>query len=499
MGINERSKLLGVVDTTPSTPILPKHQNPFESEFRKTSSGGSSTSSFATATTTASTPVSASSTRGGGGGERGFSSGLRHPVAEPPPSTPSTASIEKKREREKNRQHSKHSLKGDYAKAGSASRPHGTPTVAGSNAAKRGAGVESSSKPTNIMVVPKKKGTVRPPLRVPVPTSPMSSGAGGVTTLFSSAPSKSKQPSQSLGELFQVDQQQERGGSSGGHSSTSSSGNKPLKQRKSRTKTQQQQSQVTPSSSSTSTSTVSFTTSSPFSSLSVPPKSSGNTESTVPTTSAPLSSCESVPKPKRSVLVSPNVCNVTSVGGKESIDTKVIFPLVRSSSGGGIEVAPQPLGFQARDAYEAEGYPTSIDIAHMHNLSFEDNSAAIQPNVVVETLSRKKEKKRKKKHREKEKMDTSESLLPDFTSTNVGSRGSSEAGAFGHVTPISGHVTFTDSHVIPSDGHVTTTHASTSGEVPTSLKVHLPKPRPSALKITGYVLCLSVHAVQSIM
>jgi len=198
-------------------------------------------------------------------------------------------------------------------------------------------------------------------------------------------------------------------------------------------------------------------------------------------------------------LASPSVCNITSVGGKDSIDTKVIFPLVRSSSGGGIEVAPQPLGFQARDAYEAEGYSTSIDIAHIHSLSFQDNSAAIQPNAVAETLSRKKEKKRKKKHREKEKMDTSESLLPDFTSTNVGSRGSSEAGAFGHVTPISGHVMFTDSHVIPSDGHMTTTHASTSGEVPTSLKVHLPKPRPSALKITGYVLYLSVHAVQSVM
>ena len=489
MGINERSKLLGVVDTTPSTPILPKNQNPFESEFRRTPSGSIITSSFATAT--ASTPVSASSTRGG---ERGLLSGLRHPIAEPPPATPSTAGIEKKREREKNRQHSRHSLKGDYAKVGSASKPHGTLAVAGSHAAKGGVGVELSSKPTNIMVVPKKKGTVRPPLRVPMPTSPMSSGISGLTASLSSSSSKPKQPSHSLGELFQVDsQQQERGGSSGGHSSaTSSSSHRSLKQRKSRTKAQQQQSQVPPSSVS-----ISFATSNPNSSSSAPPKSSNSGDLTLPSSSAPLSSYESVPKPKKSVFVSPNVPDVASVGGTDSIDTKVVFPLVKSASGG-IEVAPQPLSFHTPQArVEGQGYPTSIDISRIHNLAFEDTGAVIPPSAAVELLNRKREKKRKKKQkkdREKEKMDTSESPLPDLASMNVGSRGSSETGAFARVTPIPGHVMFTDSHVIPQDGHMTTTHAITSGEVPTSLKVHLPKPRPSALKITGYVcILLIVH------
>ena len=472
---NEQRKLLGVVDTTPSTPILPGKQNPFDSEYRKFDGSSSLHSSFTTTTTS-----SSSSGSGRGGAEK---SGSRHPIAEPPPAAGSNTSREKKREMDKDRQHSK---KGDRAKASSASKPHGVPHAAGSSAAEKGGPADPTTnlKPTNILVVPKPKKTVKTPRLVPSSPTASSHSASGAAVTPLSATSKSKQPSHPLGDLFKVDSQQQQGGTgSSGHSvASSSSHTKPLKQKKSRTKTQQQ---VPP----TSSSHVSYSDSHPHPSSSASHKTSNTVIGSGTTT---ISSHGTVPRHKKSASVHPSVSTTASGGSKEYIDTKVVFPLmkVKSTGDGAIKVTPQPQSFHPSHV-KGDG---SIDIAHLGQLSFKGTSHletmedTSQPTSAapVEKLNRKKEKKLRKKQkrdRDKEKMDTSESPLPTATRTT------NDTEAFAQVAPLPSRVPPADSHVVPSYiSHMTASH--TYEGTPTSLKVHIPKPRPSELKITGYVtLC----------
>ena len=471
----EQRKLLGVVDTTPSTPILPGKQNPFDSEYRKFDGSSSIQSSF-TATTT--TTTSSSSTGRGGGAEKSSS---RHPIAEPPPATASSTNREKKREMDKDRQHSR---KGDRTKASSASKPHGIPHGAGSGAARKGGHAEPTSnvKPTNILVVSKPKKTTKTPRVVPSSPTATSHPASGTSITPLSAPSKSKQPSHPLGDLFKVDtalsQQQQGTTSNSGHSVTpSSSHSKPFKQKKSRTKAQQH----VPSTSSH----VSYSDSHPL-----PSSSASHKSSTTMSSSVTASHHGAVPKSKKSVSVHPSMSTAASGGSKDSIDTKVVFPLmkVKSTGDGTIKVTPQPHSSHPPHAKE-EG---SIDIAHLRRLSIERRNSletmepTSQPTSVapVDKSNRKKDKKLRKKQkrdrdRDKEKMDTSESPLPTASKT------SSETGT--HVAPLPSHVPPADGHIVTSDvGHMTTSY--THEGMPTSLKVHIPKPRPSELKITGYVL-----------
>lgn len=384
---------------------------------------------------------------------------------------------------DKDRQHSK---KGDRAKASSASKPHGVSHAAGSGAAEKGGPADPTPnlKPTNILVVPKPKKTIKTPRLVPSsPTASSHSGSGAAVTPLS-ATSKSKQPSHPLGDLFKVDSQQQQGGlSSSGHSiASSSSHSKPLKQKKSRTKTQQQ---VPPTSSSSSSSHISYSDSHSHSSSSASHKASSTSSGTTT-----ISSHGTVSRHKKSVSVHPSVSTTASGGSKDYIDTKVVFPLmkVKSTGDGAIKITPQPQSFHPPH-FKGEG---SIDIAHLGQLSIKGTSPletmedTPQPASAtpVERSNRKKEKrlrKKQKRDRDKEKMDTSESPLPTATRT------ANDTEAFAQVPPLPSRVPPTDSHVVPSYiSHMTTSH--TYEVAPTSLKVHIPKPRPSELKITGYVI-----------
>ena len=465
----EQRKLLGVVDTTPSTPILPGKQNPFDSEYRKFDGSSSIQSSF-TATTTTTTSSSSSTTGRGGGAEKSSS---RHPIAEPPPAIASSTNREKKREMDKDRQHSK---KGDRPKGSSASKPHSIPHGAGSGAARKGGHPEPNLKPTNILVVSKPKKTAKTPRVVPSSPTATSHPASGTSITPLSAPSKPKQPSHPLGDLFKVDtalsQQQQGGTSSSSHSVIpSSSHSKPFKQKKSRTKAQQH---VPPTSSHVSNSDSHSHLSS----------SASHKTSTTMSGSVTASHHGAVSKPKKSASVHPSMSTAASGGNKDSLDTKVVFPLmkVKSAGDGTLKVTPQPHSSHPSHAKE-EG---SIDIAHLRQLSIEGTNSleTMEPMSSVDKLNRKKDKKLKKKQkrdrdRDREKMDSSESPLPTASKT------SNESGA--HVAPLPSRVPPADGHIVPSHvGHMTTSH--THEGMPTSLKVHIPKPRPSELKITGYVL-----------
>ena len=187
----EPSRLLGIVDTAPSTPIHPPKQNPFDNQFRTVvSTSGSSESS--------SMPSIATNGRGGH---------LRHQVAEPPNLAVRGVSSTKK---EKGQKHQK-SSKGSSAQRTQMSKGGSTPSSGGSssrNSNSQSAGESgSNSRPTNVLVVSRpKQGRVRPPKAVPpspdlfkvdvpsgsVPSGSVPSGSAHPTSVTTSTKTTSK-------------------------------------------------------------------------------------------------------------------------------------------------------------------------------------------------------------------------------------------------------------------------------------------------------------------
>ena len=393
---NDQRKFLGTVDTTPSTPVVPARQNPFESSFRTGAVG------------TSSSGLAATSSR---------SSGSRHQVAEPPTSGGGS-------KKEKSHPHPKHSK---APKSAVPSKPHpgGASTHELSRSAKKNSGSSGTVgsadntgadvRPTNRLVVSSgsKRNTNRPFRPAPSPNHPGSAPSSKSKTAKSSAGSLA--PS----DLFKVDTRTERVGTHS-YGSNSSSSSKSSKSKRAHRETQSQgstsfsepqthlSSSLTPSSGhkfSASSAASVFSSTSPSSNVTAPPSSS--LQSAHPPHPHKLK--KSSTNPSINTLGSSSSHSSSS---KESLETKISLPLRKSGSSDSISsrLLPNPsLAPRPPPPHEEEGEaPTSgpIDIGQLHRMKIESVSAASAGVAPQGHLPSRKKKKKKSKNRPLEEQRT---------------------------------------------------------------------------------------------
>ncbi len=482
------SKLLGIIDNTPSTPVLPPKHNPFDPKFR---------SALPTTTSSSSTP-STSSTASAVTTKGGHLS--RHQVAEPPRPTSGL-------KKEKGVKHPKNaklasSSKGVSGGSGGSSKKTSSMPQAGS-----GEGNGDSSRPTNILVVPKhkKRGMVRPAKPVPPsPTAGITSGGGSGI----GAGQTKQQKQGAIGDLFKVDLPVNSDRTSGGIVGTKSSS----KSRKTHGHLQQHQAPPTSSSephppNHSSSSTI---------------KSSNGLNSSSLMTHGDASSAQAIPSSSSShKLKKSSSATLLSIGSNFSIssvdkdassstDTKVVLRLQKTGSMDH-PVSPQR---QALPPHMEDERTNSIDIAQLRAMKFNpfiaesSNASAISlPSGLSmgKKDKRKKPKKTKKKVREGERERTKEMedihmdlsgvkplvntmVLPVATAS--GPPVSTAAATIAveptssHMSPVLGHVTTAGGHVTTVGGHVTkrTQGHRIAGTSRISQVSYLSKQRPSNLQ-----------------